>query len=75
MAESKSFQDNAMTVDDIARVYGWSKTTQWRQRQTGNFPPGYMIGKLNFWRKSTIESWIAEQEAKGVTNGGNDDAA
>ena len=69
MAEHTTTRDDAMRPDDLTREYGWPLSNQKRARRKGDFPPGYKIGRRLYWRRSTIEAWIAEQEAETAQHG------
>lgn len=77
MMEHTTTHDDALCSDDLTREYGWPLSNQKRARKQGKFPPSYQIGRRNFWRRSTIEAWFAEQEAKTAqqVTDGNDDVA
>jgi predicted DNA-binding transcriptional regulator AlpA len=59
-------RDDALSPDDLAREYGWSRSSQVRAEAKGSFPPYYRVGRRRYWRRSVIEAWIAEQEAKSA---------
>jgi predicted DNA-binding transcriptional regulator AlpA len=63
-----------MGPEDLAEKYGWPISNQKRARARGNFPPSYNIGRRLYWRKETVDRWIAEQEAETHKRGGNNDA-
>jgi predicted DNA-binding transcriptional regulator AlpA len=58
--------EDALSPDDLRREYGWSRSSQVRAEEKGEFPPCYRVGARRYWRRSVIERWISEQEAKAV---------
>jgi predicted DNA-binding transcriptional regulator AlpA len=76
VSQHTTIRDDALRPDDLTREYGWPLSNQKRARRKGNFPPCYRIGRRLYWRRSTIDAWIAEQEAKTeAPNGGGDHVA
>jgi predicted DNA-binding transcriptional regulator AlpA len=56
--------DDLLTTAGVCRVLGGiSVMALWRRRKTGGFPaPDVVINRINFWRRSTVQAWIAKQE-------------
>lgn len=54
-----------MTVEQLAKYIGAS-TVKVYSMVRGNEIPHYKIGAKILFRKSTIDQWIAEQEAQAI---------
>jgi predicted DNA-binding transcriptional regulator AlpA len=49
-----------------AALGGISEMTLWRWTKALGFPPpDYVLSRRKFWRRRTIEAWLAEREMSG----------
>ena len=63
--------DDLLTPADLFRENPcWGIQFQRAHRAAGDFVPHIRIGDRIFYRRSTVEKWLAEQEAKA--SGGGD---
>jgi len=48
-------------IQDIARLYGWSRQRVWNYYKRGQMPEPYTLvgGKRPVWTKERIERWMA----------------
>jgi prophage regulatory protein len=56
--------DPFLRCPEVARVSGMSKAQLYRKIREGAFPSPTRIGCISVWRQSTVEAWMADQEAK-----------
>lgn len=48
-----------MRLPDVLERTGFSKSTLYRLRRQGAFPPGFLIGgTIRAWKASEIQAWI-----------------
>jgi hypothetical protein len=63
--------DEMLTPMDLKRLKPkFGLALQRKQREAGEFIPHIRIGNRYFYRRSSVEKWLAEQEAK-ASGGGN----
>ena len=62
VAERKAV-DELMTLDEVAAHLKVPVATMRKWRVEGKGPAGFRIGKYIRYRRSTVEAFIAEQEA------------
>jgi hypothetical protein len=59
--------DEIITLDEMP---GWIRVSRQnivkRAREGRELPPYFRCGRKFLWRRSVVEAWIAEQEAKSV---------
>ncbi len=48
-------------VDRMTDEYPWSAGTLYAWRHKAQGPPSVRLGRRIFWRRSDVESWIADQ--------------
>lgn len=60
-------QDNTlMSLDEFRALTHLSVSTERRLRgENKNWPPSIEIGRKVFYRRSTVERWLAELEVRG----------
>ncbi len=50
-------------------IIGVSRVTWWTwQKQGKSLPPSIRIGKSRYYRKASVDAWLAEIEATEITN-------
>lgn len=48
-------------MKDVVHETTLHRATIYRKIESGNFPPGHLIGARRVWTESEIEAWKAEQ--------------
>lgn len=51
-----------LLIGDVEDEYGFPQATLYDWRHRGIGPASVRLGRRVYWRRSAIESWIAEQE-------------
>jgi excisionase family DNA binding protein len=59
----QSALERLLTPDDVAVLLGVSRLLVIRQSRTGKIP-SVRVGKVYRYRASTIQTWLAQQEAR-----------
>src|SRR5712671_1378208 len=61
--------DDLLTSTGVkAAIGGVSEMTLWRWSKTFGFPlPDLIVARRKFWRRSTVQAWIAAQVEKTTT--------
>ena len=66
-------QEDLLDVDDIARVLKRTPGAIYvaRKRSPSTVPPrAFKIGRKLYWRRSTVEEWLAAEEERQNRGGG-----
>ncbi|WP_019558516.1 AlpA family transcriptional regulator [Thioalkalivibrio sp. ALE12] len=51
-------QPELLRQNDVIRMTGMSRTTIYRLRRRGEFPPPRTLGTTIAWRRRDVEEWI-----------------
>ena len=63
MTERKTIFDDLVSLSEMAEILGVSERTVQRQIREGKLPPTMKLpGRRRFWTRSTIESFLKENE-------------
>lgn len=55
--------DRLLSLVEVTRLLGISRSTFYRLRSTGRFPPGLVVTGRVLWRESDVARWQAETRA------------
>jgi predicted DNA-binding transcriptional regulator AlpA len=53
-----------LQIGQVAQEYGFAEATLYDWRHRGIGPKSVRLGRRVYWRRSSIENWISEQEDK-----------
>jgi excisionase family DNA binding protein len=60
----KELNDELLTLQEVAEVFKVPVSTLRKWRTSGTGPTGFRVGKYVRFRRSAVEQFIADQEAK-----------
>lgn len=59
-------ENEFLAAIDLEKLTG-TKASTWRYwAHVGEGPDSFKLGRRRLWRRSVVETWIREQEAKGT---------
>ncbi len=62
MGMQNETSNDTMTHDEVLRFIHMSRTTLWRKRKAGNFPPPSSTTDTNaVWPRDAVEAWKRDQ--------------
>lgn len=61
------YQARVIRMDELKTRLGLSKTTIYEMIKTGEFDPGFLIGKrARGWLSSTVDEWLESKQNGGA---------
>ena len=63
MVELAQNTSDLLRIQEVAMMLNLGESSVWRHVKNGDLPKPIKIGGTTRWRRETLESWIASQEA------------